>query len=114
MTVTDERPPDVATMRECTSRLLLEDAELPTFGEMQVLTLRLRGHIMLLIPEVEKAAELRGVDDIPKYCALACIGEARTKLGLTAGFGLPAGIAHAKRLSRCLNALLDHYESLSR
>ncbi|MFD6294322.1 DUF6415 family natural product biosynthesis protein [Streptomyces sp. NPDC060235] len=101
-------------MRETAARLLRDDAELPTFEEMETLTLQLRGHMMLLIPEVETTAEQQPRDDIPRYCALACIGEARAKLGLTAGFGLPAGIAHAKRLSRSLNALCDHYENLSR
>ncbi|MCX4912784.1 DUF6415 family natural product biosynthesis protein [Streptomyces sp. NBC_00687] len=101
-------------MREATARLLRDDAELPTFEEMETLTLQLRGHMMLLIPEVETAAERQPKDDIPRFCALACIGEARAKLSLRAGLGLPAGIAHAKRLSRSLNALCDHYESLSR
>ena len=35
------------------------------------------------------------------------------RLNLTAGHGLPSGIAHAKRLSRSLNALCDHYEALN-
>jgi hypothetical protein len=99
-------------MRESARRLLAEDAELPSFDEVETLTLRLRGHMMLLIPEVEQAAARQPKDDIPRYCALACIGEARMKLNLAPGHGLPAGIAHAKRLSRSLNALCDHYENL--
>lgn len=107
-----ERPLDVEVMRASARRLLAEDAELPSFDEVETLTLRLRGHMMLLIPEVEEAAARQPKDDIPRYCALACIGEARMKLNLAPGHGLPAGIAHAKRLSRSLNALCDHYENL--
>lgn len=109
---TDQRPPDIETMRAATRQMLADDAELPAFEELQTLTLQLRGHMMLLIPEVEIAAGRLPKDDIPRYCALACVGEARMKLNLTAGRGLPAGIAHAKRLSRSLNALCDHYENL--
>jgi hypothetical protein len=101
------------TMRASARRLLADDAELPSFAEMETLTLLLRGHMMLLIPEVEIAAGRLSKDDIPRYCALACVGEARMRLNLTAGYGLPAGIAHAKRLSRALNALCDHYENLA-
>lgn len=109
---TDPRPVDMETMRAATRRLLAEDAELPAFAELDTLTLRLRGHMMLIIPEVEMAAGRLPKDDIPRYCALACVGEARMRLNLTAGRGLPAGIAHARRLSRSLNALCDHYENL--
>ncbi|WP_406168850.1 DUF6415 family natural product biosynthesis protein [Streptomyces sp. NBC_00996] len=109
---TEALPLDVETMRDAARRLLAEDAELPSFDELQTLTLRLRGHMMLLIPEVEKAAGRQPKDDVPRYCALACIGEARMRLGLEAGHGLPAGIAHAKRLSRAVNALCDHYQNL--
>ncbi|MFJ4828375.1 DUF6415 family natural product biosynthesis protein [Streptomyces sp. NPDC088747] len=110
---TDKRPLDMETMRASARRLLAADAELPAFEELETLTLGIRGHMMLLIPEVLTVAERQPKDDIPRYCALACVGEARAKLNLQAKPGLPAGIAHAMRLSRCLNALCDHYENLS-
>lgn len=100
-------------MRASARRLLAEDAELPTFDEMQTLTLLLRGQMMLIIPEVQMAAERQSVEDIPRICALVGIQEAQRKLSLAAGHGLPAGIAHAQRLSRALNALCDHYENLA-
>ncbi|MET8243342.1 DUF6415 family natural product biosynthesis protein [Streptomyces sp. NPDC005202] len=34
------------------------------------------------------------------------------RLGAEPGHGLPAEIAHAQRLARCLTALCDHYENL--
>ncbi|MFF2933529.1 DUF6415 family natural product biosynthesis protein [Streptomyces mirabilis] len=107
-----QRPVDIATMRASARRLLAEGAELPSFGELETLTLLLRGHIMLLIPEVEKAAGPLPEDDIPRACALACIGESRMRLNLEPGRALPAGIAHAQRLARSVNALCDHFENL--
>ncbi|MDO0933935.1 DUF6415 family natural product biosynthesis protein [Streptomyces sp. DG2A-72] len=73
----------------------------------------LRVHLQLAIPEVEAAAVRRDRDDIPRHCALACIGEARRKLGIEARPGLSGGIAYARRLGRSLNALLDHYETFN-
>lgn len=106
-------PLDVATMRASARRLLLDDAKVPTAEELEALTLLLRGHMMLLIPEVGKATGGLPKDDVPRACALACIGEARIRLGHEPRPGLPAGIAHAQRLSRSVNALLDHLDNLS-
>jgi hypothetical protein len=99
-------------MRETPRRLLAEDAELPTADELLTLTLTLRGHMMLLIPEVEDATRPLPEDDIPRACALACVGEARMRLNLEPGRTLPAGIAHAQRLARSVNALVDHVVNL--
>jgi hypothetical protein len=106
-------PVDVATMRAASRRLLAEDAEPPSPEALDTLTLQLRGHIMLLIPEVEEAAGRLPEDDVPRACALACIGESRMRLNLAPGRGLPAGIAHAQRLARSVNALCDHTENLA-
>lgn len=110
---TTEAPLDLETMRAAVRRLLAEDAELPTVEELQTLILQLRGHIMLLIPEVEKATGGLPEDDVPRACALACIGEARMRLNLEPGRSLPAGIAHAQRLARSVNALIDHWQNLA-
>lgn len=110
---TAERSPvDLETMRIAARRLLSDHAEPPMPDELETLTLQLRGHIMLAIPEVETAARRLPEDDVPRACALACIGEARIRLGLEPGRNLPAGIAHAQRLARSVNALCDHYENL--
>ncbi|GAA4016068.1 DUF6415 family natural product biosynthesis protein [Streptomyces plumbiresistens] len=103
---------DLETMRESARRLLGDDAELPTTEELETLTLLLRGHMMLLIPAVEDATRGLSEDSIPRACALACVGEARMRLGLEPGQTLPAGIAHAQRLSRSVNALCDHVVNL--
>lgn len=108
----DRRPLDIATMRAAARRLLAGDAELPTPEGLETLTLQLRGHIMVAVPDVETAALARDEDDVPRACALACIGEARQRLGTEPGVTLPAGIAHAQRLARSVNALCDHIENL--
>ncbi|MFE5367984.1 DUF6415 family natural product biosynthesis protein [Streptomyces mirabilis] len=108
----DVRPLDIATMRDSARRLLAEDAEPPMPEELSTLTLTLRGHMMLLIPAVEDATRGLPKDDIPRACALACVGEARMRLNLEPGRTLPAGIAHAQRLARSVNALCDHVENL--
>ncbi|PZH20148.1 hypothetical protein C1I97_01600 [Streptomyces sp. NTH33] len=109
----DQLPPDITTMRATVRRLLADDAEPPSPEELDTLTLQLRGHIMLMIPVVEKATGRLPKDDAPRACALACIGEARMRLNLEPGRTLPAGIAHAQRLARSVAALADHYENLS-
>ncbi|MEU6352208.1 DUF6415 family natural product biosynthesis protein [Streptomyces sp. NPDC047072] len=109
---------DITTMREIVDRLLDPDAVPvalpPTPGELETLTLQLRGHLELLLPEVEKIAKRLPQQSIPRYCALACVGEARERLRTepTPRFG--GGPSHARRLARTLNALCDHWETLGR
>lgn len=112
-----ELPPDIATMRAVIDRLLDPDAApeaLPAAGaELDTLTLQVRGHLALLLPEVEQTAKRLSRESIPRYCALACIGEARERLRSkpTARYGGPPG--YARRLARALNALCDHWEALT-
>jgi hypothetical protein len=100
-------------MRSVVRRLLAEDAQPPSLDEVETLTLQLRGHIALLIPEVEATAGRLPKDDVPRYCALACVGEARRKLSQQARPETGGSAAHARRLARVLNALVDHHENLS-
>ncbi|MFR9796340.1 DUF6415 family natural product biosynthesis protein [Streptomyces sp. MS06] len=99
-------------MRATARRLLAADAEPPSPQELRTLLLLLRGHLMVAVPEVEAAAAGLPRDDVPRACALACVGEARIRLGLEPGHPLPARIAHAQRLARSVNALCDHFENL--
>ncbi|MFI9583728.1 DUF6415 family natural product biosynthesis protein [Streptomyces sp. NPDC052236] len=92
------------------ARLLAPDAEPPSYDELETLTLLYRGNMMVLNPEVEKATKGLSKDDAPRACAMACIGEARIRLNFTPGPGLPARIAHAQRLARSVNALLENLE----
>lgn len=110
-------PPDILTMRTTIDRLLDPDAVPgtlpPKAEELATLTLQLRGHLDLLMPEVEQAALRLPKDDIPRYCALACLGEARGKLRAEPSPTPHGPVAYARRLARVLNALCDHYEHLS-
>jgi hypothetical protein len=106
-------PPDIETMRESARILLAEDAEPLVLDELDTLTLALRGRIDLLIPEVTLAAAREPKDSIPRYCALACVGEARGKLRAGQGAEADSGVAYARKLARSLNALCDHWENLS-
>lgn len=105
-------PPGIETMRASARRLLAGDAIQPTAGELDALTLVLRGHMEALAPEVEQAAGRLPKDDIPRYCALACVGEARGKLRARPGPGAGGAVAYAYKLARSLNALVDHWETL--
>ncbi|MFG2131820.1 DUF6415 family natural product biosynthesis protein [Streptomyces sp. NPDC048751] len=79
----------------------------------ETLTLQLRGHLMLTIPEVEQLAGQLAEDTTPRVTALADVDEARTRLDLEPGSNLPAGIPHAQRLARSVLALCTHYENLT-
>lgn len=113
----DTAPPDIAAMRAAVAELLGPDdgpdVFPPAAGELDDLTLQIRGHMELLVPEVEQAAARLPKDDIPRFCALACVGEARRKLSEDPRPGLSAAVAHARRLARSLRALVDHYSALS-
>ncbi|MFJ9760064.1 DUF6415 family natural product biosynthesis protein [Streptomyces sp. NPDC101149] len=107
------QPVDIDTMRHSISRLIGPDTESLEGPELAGLTGLLRGHMQLIIPEIEQAAGNLPRDDVPRYCALACIGEARTKLRAPAGDGPDRAAAYARRLARSLAALCDHYEALT-
>ena len=80
----DAAPPDIETMRGSARRLLgpddAPDVLLPAAAELDTLTCTLRGHLELLAPEVEQGAGRLDEESIPRYCALARVGEARGKL----------------------------------
>ncbi|MFE0547094.1 DUF6415 family natural product biosynthesis protein [Streptomyces sp. NPDC058891] len=107
------QPVDIDTMRHSISRLIGPDTESLEGPELAGLTGLLRGHMQLIIPEIEQAAGNLPRDDVPRYCALACIGEARAKLRAAAGAGPDRAAAYARRLARSLAALCDHYEALT-
>lgn len=106
-------PPDIETMRESARILLAEDAGLPVLDQLDALALALRGHIQLLIPEVAQAAGREPKDSVARYCALACLGEARNKLRLDDDGPLAVRLSSARKLARVVNALCDHWETLS-
>jgi hypothetical protein len=98
-------PLDLDTMRACADRLLEQDAEASSPEELETLTLQLRGHIMVAIPEVETAAPALPEGEVSRLCALFCIGEAHLRLSAEPGRTPPARIAHAQRLARSVDAV---------
>ncbi len=105
-------PPDLTTMRTTLARLLdgKGNPATPPPPDLPTLIETLRGHLHLLLPEVEAAALKLGKDSVLRYCCLACIGEARQKLGT--GPHPQGEYRRALRLAHSLNALCEHYEEL--
>jgi hypothetical protein len=108
---TTDLPADIASMRDSAHTALTTP---PAGDDLDTLVLALRGHIQLLIPEVEALAAVQPKDTPDRFCALACIGEAQRKLRLGDGQTPPTRIAVAQKLARVVNALCDHYEKLRR
>lgn len=109
-------PVDLELMRETAALLVTPDAlavELPPAArELDAVIGRLRGHLELILGEVEAAARALPESSVRRYCASACVDEARGKLGArpTPRYGGEPG--HARRLARSLNTLCDLYEKL--
>ncbi|MGW4021609.1 DUF6415 family natural product biosynthesis protein [Streptomyces sp. NPDC005009] len=110
-------PVDTATMRDTVNRLLDPDAVSealpPTGDELQTLTETVRGHIELLAPEVEAAARKLKPGSIHRYTVLGCVWEARSRLEAQPSPRFGGAPGYARRLARALNALCDHYETLT-
>ncbi|WP_030858216.1 DUF6415 family natural product biosynthesis protein [Streptomyces sp. NRRL S-37] len=110
-------PVDIATMRETVNRLLDPDAVPealpPTGDELQALTALVRGHLALLVPEVEAAARTLEENSVHRYTVLGCVWEARSRLETQPSPRFGGAPGYARRLARALNALCDHYEALN-
>ncbi|MFE2266606.1 DUF6415 family natural product biosynthesis protein [Streptomyces griseosporeus] len=111
-------PVDLTTMRETVGILLdpkgAPAGPTPSGAGLEILTATLRGHLGVLMPEVERLMAMLPKSSSLRYCALACLGEARNRLRAEPSprYGGPAG--HARRLARVLDALCDHHEHLVR
>ncbi|MFF8726001.1 DUF6415 family natural product biosynthesis protein [Streptomyces sp. NPDC015171] len=107
-------PVDTDTMRGTIALLLPQEAVQPPAGaELATTTAKLRGHMELMISEVTEISARLPEDDIPRYCALACIGEARGKLSAAPALGPYGELSYARKMARTLTALCDHYEALT-
>jgi hypothetical protein len=113
----EQAPPDIETMRVTAQRVLGPDDGadvLPPAGEeLATLTAMLRGHLEVLAPEVERAARKLKEGSIPRYRALGCVWEARSRLEVKPSSRYGGDVGHARRLARVLDVLCDHYENLS-
>ncbi|MEU9641336.1 DUF6415 family natural product biosynthesis protein [Streptomyces sp. NPDC048188] len=108
---TQHAPPDLEMMRETARLVMLMDdgGELPDGEGLVTFALTLRGMLAVLVPEVEARARPLPADDVPRACALACVGEARMRERLE-----DVRPAVVVRLARSVNALCDHYKVLAR
>ncbi|MBU6529815.1 DUF6415 family natural product biosynthesis protein [Streptomyces sp. NPDC057245] len=107
-------PVDPKRMRETATLLLAPDAREPAPDELDSLLLALRGMIENAVPEIEAVAARLPEDDVPRACALACIGEARMRLRLTPGEAFDQRHIVAQKLALTVRSLADHYWALGR
>ncbi|WP_435270624.1 DUF6415 family natural product biosynthesis protein [Streptomyces sp. 1222.5] len=113
----DGQPLDITVMRRNAAQLLGPDdgpeALPPAPQEVVTLAALLREHLEQLIPAVEAQARRLPTESIPRYCALACIGEATRKLRIGDGATEPVRLSVAGKLARSVWALCDHYAKLA-
>jgi len=108
----DPRPADVAVMRE-TARRLLSIGEVPPLVEdVAELSAMLRGHVELLVPEIEALLPGFPVGDVPAAIARVGAEEASRRLNAPQGPGTDAAYRQAKKLAMSVFSLCDHYENL--
>ncbi|MFI1767547.1 DUF6415 family natural product biosynthesis protein [Streptomyces sp. NPDC020800] len=107
---------DIAMMRGTAAQLLGPDdgpdALPPASAELGALAAALRGHLEVLIPQVEAKAGRLHKNNPTRFCALACVGEASRKLRVADGCTPAVRVAVARKLARSVNALCDHYAKL--
>lgn len=106
-------PPDIAMVRATARQLLAAAVEPPAPEELATPAKTLRGNIAGLIPAVEAFARTLPDTDVPRACALACVGEARMRLRLRDGDHAASRLSVAVCLARTANALADHHQTLS-
>ncbi|MFI6695509.1 DUF6415 family natural product biosynthesis protein [Streptomyces sp. NPDC050433] len=102
-------PLDISTMTAAAAALLDDVAEPPVGEALILLTLQLRGHLNLLIPELERRCAVAGPRD--EACAQAGIGEARRRLAADPSSLGP--VRHATLLARSVEALCRHFQRLA-
>ncbi|MFI8303694.1 DUF6415 family natural product biosynthesis protein [Streptomyces sp. NPDC085927] len=109
----EHHPADIVTMRASAHRLLAPDAQPIGPEDLQTLTLALRGHLELLVVDVEAAARSLPADGAPRACVMAAAGEARMRLRLGDGGNPMVRVSVAMRLARSVDALCNHLERLT-
>jgi hypothetical protein len=109
----DPLPLDLRVMRAGAAQVLAADTQPLSDEELTILTLQLRGHLVLLIPEVEDLADFLPAGDPPRECATAGIAEARRRLSEQPDTRGPSALSHAQRLARSVDGLCTHLERLA-
>lgn len=102
-------PLDISTMTAAAAGLLDDVAEPPVGEALVSLTRQLRGHLNLLLPELEQRCDVAAPRDAA--CAQAGIGEARRRLAADPSSLDP--LRHATLLARSVIALCRHFQRLA-
>lgn len=77
-----------------------------------MLTATIRGHLALLVPEVEAAAKQLPEESVPRHLALGYVWEARSRMAAEPSTRTGGAVAQARRMARVLVGLCDQYEAL--
>ena len=109
----EDAPLDIAAMRKTAAPTLDTGAALPRYDDLQDTVLLLRGHLNLLVPEIEGLARALPDGHPMRAPALVAAAHARVQLDAGPGPGLVSAANHAKALARHLRTLCGHYETFS-
>jgi hypothetical protein len=104
---------NLAAMRADAHELIGDDAELPTWDDLDAMTMRLRGHIQQLIPAIGERMVGLPRDDTLRARVEAGVGEALRRLDETPRTDLIATVGHAQRLARSVNGLANRLDELA-
>lgn len=104
-------PLDILTMQETARRVLLEQLSI---GEVEVAAITLRGHIELLVADVQALIRASHPEDREAQVAQVGVGEAQRRLTTPPGHGHDAFRRHARKLAMSVVSLCGHHETLSR
>ncbi|MDH2389431.1 DUF6415 family natural product biosynthesis protein [Streptomyces sp. HNM0663] len=104
---------DVEGMRTDAAQLLAPDADAPADDGLSELTLRLRGHIMQLIPALGDGIAVHPRNDDTLADAIAGVARAHRRLAVEAPNGsLTQAVAYAQGLARTVVELTEHLAAL--
>lgn len=104
-------PLDVLTMQETARRVLLERLSIE---EVEVAAITMRGHIQLLVADLQSIVRTSRPEDGEAQVALVGVMEAQRRLTTQPGYGHDAFRRHAKKLAMSVVSLCSHYDTLSR
>ncbi|WP_367140696.1 MULTISPECIES: DUF6415 family natural product biosynthesis protein [Streptomyces] len=111
MTAGESRPLDLVTIRATAHRALAERASaLPRVQEIREITLALRGHLELMLPEAQEHADQLPPGTTQWYCWEGLITNARTELDEGPGGGLYSAFTHMQTLATSVRLLADRFD----
>ncbi|TXS55246.1 DUF6415 family natural product biosynthesis protein [Streptomyces sp. t39] len=110
----DTAPPDLETMRDTARRMQALGGPPARPQDLALLVDTLRGHVQLLVPEIQAMIRAAPSGDYAAAVALVGVDEAWRRLNTHPGFGEDAAFRHARKISLSVASLCDHWENLAR